>query len=56
MRSENSDRITISTRTAIFPNHPACAREPYPNATAVGVSWLAGFRFEIKVIARAPEK
>jgi enamine deaminase RidA (YjgF/YER057c/UK114 family) len=28
---------------------------PYPNWTAVGVTWLAGFDFEIKVIARVPE-
>lgn len=27
---------------------------PYPNWTAVGVTWLAGFDFEIKVIARRP--
>ncbi|MES2193131.1 MAG: RidA family protein [Pseudomonadota bacterium] len=27
---------------------------PYPNITAVGVNWLAGFDFEIKVIARIP--
>lgn len=27
---------------------------PYPNWTAVGVTWLAGFDFEIKVIARTP--
>ncbi|WP_421783366.1 RidA family protein [Kiloniella litopenaei] len=26
---------------------------PYPNWTAIGVNWLAGFDFEIKVIARA---
>lgn len=26
--------------------------EPKPNVTAVGVTWLAGFQFEIKVIAR----
>ena len=26
--------------------------KPYPNITAVGVTWLAGFTFEIKVIAR----
>ncbi|QQP95374.1 RidA family protein [Lysobacter enzymogenes] len=26
--------------------------EPYPNWTAVGVNWLAGFDFEIKVVAR----
>ena len=28
---------------------------PYPNVTAVGVTWLAGFDFEIKVIAKLPE-
>lgn len=28
---------------------------PYPTWTAVGVNWLAGFDFEIKVIARVPE-
>lgn len=27
---------------------------PYPTATAVGVTWLAGFQFEIKVIAKLP--
>ncbi len=27
---------------------------PYPNITAVGINWLAGFDFEIKVIARIP--
>lgn len=32
-------------------NFPA---PPYPNWTAVGVTWLAGFDFEIKVIARIP--
>lgn len=31
-------------------------RPPYPNWTAVGVTWLAGFDFEIKVIARIPGK
>ncbi len=30
------------------------ATPPYPNWTAVGVNWLAGFDFEIKVIARVP--
>ena len=29
-------------------------RDPLPNVTAVGVTWLAGFQFEIKVIARIP--
>lgn len=26
----------------------------YPNWTAVGVTWLSGFQFEIKAIARIP--
>ena len=30
------------------------SERPYPNWTAVGVNWLAGFDFEIKVIARIP--
>ncbi len=29
---------------------------PYPNVTAVGVTWLYGFQFEIKVIARIPDR
>jgi enamine deaminase RidA (YjgF/YER057c/UK114 family) len=29
--------------------------KPYPNWTAIGVNWLAGFDFEIKVIARIPQ-
>jgi enamine deaminase RidA (YjgF/YER057c/UK114 family) len=28
--------------------------KPYPAWTAIGVNWLAGFDFEIKVIARIP--
>lgn len=28
---------------------------PYPNWTAVGVNWLAGFDFEIKVVAPHPD-
>jgi len=31
------------------------AVDPPPNITAVGVNWLAGFQFEIKVVARLPE-
>jgi len=27
---------------------------PYPTITAVGVTWLYGFQFEIKVIAKQP--
>jgi enamine deaminase RidA (YjgF/YER057c/UK114 family) len=30
------------------------AQVPYPNWTAIGVNWLSGFDFEIKVIARIP--
>lgn len=32
----------------------AFSSPPFPNWTAVGVNWLAGFDFEIKVIARIP--
>lgn len=28
---------------------------PYPTLTGIGVTWLYGFHFEIKVIARLPE-
>lgn len=31
-------------------------KPPYPNWTAIGVNWLAGFDFEIKVIARIPSR
>lgn len=31
------------------------AATPHPTRTAVGLSWLAGFDFKIKVIARIPE-
>jgi enamine deaminase RidA (YjgF/YER057c/UK114 family) len=34
----------------------AIGEPPYPNWTAVGVTWLAGFDFEIKVIARIPSR
>lgn len=29
--------------------------EPFPSWTAVGVTWLSGFDFEIKVVARIPD-
>lgn len=29
---------------------------PYPTATAIGVTWLSGFQFEIKVIAKLPSQ
>lgn len=40
----------MDVKSRVFPH------APYPNWTAVGVTWLAGFDFEIKVIARCPEK
>jgi len=39
----------MAIKAEVFP------RAPYPNWTAVGVNWLAGFAFEIKVIARIPQ-
>lgn len=30
--------------------------EPYPNVSVIGATWLAGFTFEIKVIARIPDR
>ena len=39
----------LSIKNSMFP------QKPYPNWTAVGVNWLAGFDFEIKVIARVPQ-
>nr|WP_024966439.1 RidA family protein [Pantoea sp. IMH] len=46
---ENQFATVMAVKKEIF-THP-----PYPNWTAVGVNWLAGFDFEIKVIARIPE-
>ncbi|GAA4249444.1 RidA family protein [Azospirillum formosense] len=39
----------LSVKDRMFP------QKPYPNWTAVGVTWLAGFDFEIKVIVRVPQ-
>jgi enamine deaminase RidA (YjgF/YER057c/UK114 family) len=39
---------------AVVPEYWGAA--PYPTLTAVGVTWLYGFQFEIKVIAKAPGK
>ncbi len=30
-------------------------KAPHPTLTAIGVTWLYGFQFEIKVIAKLPE-
>jgi len=38
---------------AIVPDY--WGQAPFPNVTVVGVTWLAGFDFEIKVIARLPD-
>ena len=40
--------IVTAVRSRVF------KAAPYPNWTAVGVNWLAGFDFEIKVVARIP--
>ena len=40
----------MAVKAEVFP------QPPYPNWTAVGVNWLAGFDFEIKVIASVPAK
>jgi enamine deaminase RidA (YjgF/YER057c/UK114 family) len=40
----------MRVKSEVFPE------APYPNWTAVGVIWLAGFDFEIKVIARVPDQ
>ncbi|AMY68880.1 RidA family protein [Frigidibacter mobilis] len=45
---ENQFATIMEVKNEVFPN------APYPNWTAVGVTWLAGFDFEIKVIARVP--
>ena len=45
---ENQFSTIMAIKREVFPE------APYPNWTAVGVNWLAGFFFEIKVIARIP--
>ncbi|NSX55083.1 RidA family protein [Parasulfitobacter algicola] len=47
---ENQFKILMEVKSQYFP------AAPYPNWTALGVTWLAGFDFEIKVIARIPNK
>lgn len=43
---EHQFDTVMQIKNEVFPEMP------YPNWTAVGVNWLAGFDFEIKVIAR----
>jgi enamine deaminase RidA (YjgF/YER057c/UK114 family) len=38
----------LEVKNRVFPE------APYPAWTAIGINWLAGFDFEIKVIARVP--
>ncbi|NRQ43552.1 RidA family protein [Rheinheimera sp. YQF-2] len=45
---QNQFESIMQVKQKVFP------AKPYPNWTAVGVTWLAGFDFEIKVIARIP--
>ena len=40
--------IVLAVKNDIFP------QAPYPSWTALGVTWLAGFDFEIKIVARLP--
>ena len=46
---ENQFETILAVKDRVF------SEKPYPNWTAIGVNWLAGFYFEIKVIARIPE-
>ena len=47
---ENQLPVVMEAKSKAFPE------APYPNWTAIGVNWLAGFDFEIKVIARVPAR
>lgn len=40
--------------TVLAAKNRAFPEPPYPSWTAVGATWLAGFDFEIKVVARVP--
>jgi enamine deaminase RidA (YjgF/YER057c/UK114 family) len=46
---ENQIETTMVEKSRIF------SEPPYPAWTAIGVNWLAGFDFEIKVIACIPD-
>ncbi len=46
---EKQMEIIMEVKAGVF------SEKPYPTWTAVGVNWLAGFDFEIKVIARVPQ-
>ncbi|MYN14227.1 RidA family protein [Pusillimonas sp. TS35] len=44
---------TFETIWGVVPDY--WGQAPHPTLTAVGVTWLYGFDFEIKVIAKLPE-
>ena len=44
---------TMETIWKVVPDY--WGQAPYPTLTAVGVTWLYGFQFEIKVIAKLPD-
>lgn len=47
---ESQMGVVMAMKSEKFPERP------YPNWTAVGVNWLAGFDFEVKVTARIPSR
>ena len=46
-------QATFETVWKIVPEY--WGQAPHPTLTAVGVTWLYGFQFEIKVVARIPD-
>lgn len=46
---ESQIETVMAAKSRIF------SEPPYPSWTAIGVNWLAGFDFEIKVIAQIPD-
>lgn len=45
--------VNFARAWAIVPEY--WGQAPYPTLTGIGVSWLYGFQFEIKVVARLPD-
>jgi enamine deaminase RidA (YjgF/YER057c/UK114 family) len=43
---------TLGTIWKVLPDYWGAA--PHPTLTGVGVTWLSGFQFEIKVIVKLP--
>ncbi|HEY0858643.1 MAG TPA: RidA family protein [Albitalea sp.] len=44
---------TLETISKVLPDY--WGKAPHPTLTGIGVTWLSGFQFEIKVIAKIPE-